>query len=138
MIAVVELWEKKVALDLPVITLQESPSESPGILDKLIELAQFALAPERKKYLQQALNAQREALAKIEEAIKLMEAEGVPESAIMTHGIVFSPEIEPPLRDDVILDSGIQKMILNNAPQHDGECFLVPPPKHEQLETVSE
>ena len=101
---------------------------TPELFDKLAELAALELGPEESEYLRGQLNSQLKA---IHELARIPLAADVPLAA---HGITYTPDLRPPLRDDVArLDPALAARILNQAPEVDEGYFVVPEIPHTEI-----
>lgn len=80
------------------------------------------------EYLRGELNCQLMAIRELE-AIDVGEA-----TPITSHGVPFTPETSPPLREDVVAASEAADEILAQAPLVDGRYIVVPDIPHTDLE----
>jgi aspartyl-tRNA(Asn)/glutamyl-tRNA(Gln) amidotransferase subunit C len=93
---------------------------TPELFSYLVELAALELDPEEGDYLRRQLNNQLKAIRELE----LIE---IPEDTPpATHGISFGPVLRPPLRDDTSQPSDKAQAILQQAPEIEDGCFVVP------------
>ena len=96
--------------------------------EHLVELAAFAFDPEEAEYLRRELNHQLKAIHQLE-AVPL-EAD-VP---ITLHGVAYSHETQPALREDVWAPCENPDEILNQAPQVENRYIIVPDIPHTELD----
>jgi aspartyl/glutamyl-tRNA(Asn/Gln) amidotransferase C subunit len=93
---------------------------TPEVFEHLVELAAFAFDSEEAEYLRSELNKQLKAVHQLE-AVPL--AEDVPLAA---HGVVFSPQVSPKLREDDWDPYDDPEAILEQAPQVEDGYIIVP------------
>lgn len=96
--------------------------------DHLVQLAALELTDEQAEYLLRELNNQLKAIRELE-AIPL--DEGVPAT---WHGVPYTPQISPALRDDNWQPFERPRDILSQAPQVEGDYLIVPDIPHTTLE----
>jgi aspartyl/glutamyl-tRNA(Asn/Gln) amidotransferase C subunit len=96
--------------------------------DRLVKLAALEMTPSQAAYLRRELNNQLKAIAELE-AIPLDEAI-VP----VSHGIPYTDQISPPLRDDVWAPYPDPDAILSQAPEMIDRHFSVPDTAHADLD----
>ena len=93
----------------------------------LVELAQFELEEGEAEYLRSELNGQMKAIRQLE-AIQVDQ-----EVPITSHGVPYSQDIRPEIRDDVPRPSETADEILERAPETDDRYIVVPDIPHEEL-----
>ncbi len=101
---------------------------TPELFEHLVRLAAIAFDPEEAEYLRRELNNQLRAVRQLE-AVPL-DAD-IPPAA---HGVPFTNEISPPLRDDVWEPCDNPEEILAQAPQVEDRYIIVPdiPPTEQE------
>jgi aspartyl/glutamyl-tRNA(Asn/Gln) amidotransferase C subunit len=100
---------------------------TPEIFEHLVQLAAFELSPEEAEYLRKELNAQMSAIRELE-AIQVET-----ETLITSHGVPYSPDISPGLREDVSEACPEAEDILAGAPESQDRYIIVPDIPHEEL-----
>lgn len=103
----------------------EITSES---FEHLVELAAFAFDPEEADYLRRELNHQLRAIHQLE-AVPM--EDDVP---ITLHGVTYTREIKPALREDIWEPCENPDEILAQAPQVEDRYIIVPDIPHTELE----
>lgn len=93
---------------------------TPEIFKKLVGLASLDVGEEEGEYLRQELNNQLSSVAELE-AIPLDE-----DLKITPHGVAYTPEITPEMREDVLKSNKEPEKILANAPESEDGYFVVP------------
>jgi aspartyl-tRNA(Asn)/glutamyl-tRNA(Gln) amidotransferase subunit C len=93
---------------------------TPEIFKKLVGLASLDVGEEEGEYLRQELNNQLSSVAELE-AIPLDE-----DLKITSHGVAYTPEITPAMREDVLKSNKEPEKILANAPDSEDGYFVVP------------
>jgi aspartyl-tRNA(Asn)/glutamyl-tRNA(Gln) amidotransferase subunit C len=101
---------------------------SPEVFAHLVELAALALDPDESEYLRQQLNGQLRAIRALD-AIELDE-----DLPITSHGVPYSAEQRPRIRDDEARDSAQADAILDQAPEVENRYLVVPDIPQEALE----
>lgn len=101
---------------------------TPEVFAHLVELAALELTGEQADYLRRELNQQLQAIRDLE-AIEL--PTGV---EITSHGVPYSPEIRPELRDDQERPAELADLILEQAPALEDRYLVVPDIPHTELE----
>lgn len=101
---------------------------TPDSFEHLVELAAFAFDSEEADYLRRELNSQLKAIHQLE-AVPL-EAD-VP---ITLHGVTYSRETKPALREDVWEPCENPDEILAQAPQVEDRYIIVPDIPHTKLD----
>lgn len=96
--------------------------------DHLVTLAALEMDEEQAEYLRRELNHQLEAIRQLE-AIPL--TDDIP---ITSHGVPFTGEISPPLREDQWLPYEDPAAIIGQAPEVEGGSYVVPDIPHTTLE----
>jgi len=98
------------------------------LFQQLVQLAALELAPDEAEYLRAQLNNQLKAIHELE-AIPLGK-----EIPITSHGIPYTDQISPELREDEWIPDPSPKEILKSAPEIDDGYILVPDIPHIDLE----
>lgn len=101
---------------------------TPESFEHLVELGAFAFDPEEADYLRRELNSQLKAIHQLE-AVPL-EAD-VP---ITLHGVTYSHETKPALREDIWEPCDNPDEILAQAPQVEDRYIIVPDIPHTKLD----
>ncbi len=109
-------------------TLQTEPPITPEIFQHLVSLAALELDEEEAEYLRRELNQQLQAIRDLE-SIELPT-----ELSITSHGVPYSPEIRPELRQDHAEPSDKADAILEQAPEVEERFIVVPDIPHTELE----
>ena len=91
-----------------------------ALFEHLVELAAFAFDPEEAAYLRRELNNQLKAIQQLE-AVPL--EEDVP---LASHGVTYTPQTSPTLREDVWEPCDNPEEILEQAPQVEDGYIIVP------------
>jgi aspartyl/glutamyl-tRNA(Asn/Gln) amidotransferase C subunit len=97
------------------------------VFDKMVELAALELSPEEADYLHQQLNNQLTSVAELA-AIPLDE-----NALAASHGVPYTTENSPEVREDKHDPFKNPKEILAQAPDSDDGYFVVPDIPHEDL-----
>lgn len=100
---------------------------NPELFEHLVDLAAFAFNPEEAEYLRQQLNNQLKAIHHLE-AVPL-DAD-VP---LASHGVTYTPQSSPPLREDIWERCDNPQEILSQAPQVEDGYIIVPDIPHTEL-----
>ncbi len=98
------------------------------IFNHLVQLAALELSKEEGEYLRKQLNNQLKAIHELE-SIPLD-----PKTPIAAHGLLYTPEITPPIRSDEWVPYPAPDDILTQAPETDESYFVVPEIPHTELE----
>jgi aspartyl-tRNA(Asn)/glutamyl-tRNA(Gln) amidotransferase subunit C len=93
---------------------------TPEIFKKLVGLASLDVGDEEGEYLRQQLNNQLSSVAELE-AIPLDE-----NLEVSAHGVTYTPEITPAMREDQHKPYEDPAKILANAPESEDGYFVVP------------
>ncbi|MEA3325850.1 MAG: Asp-tRNA(Asn)/Glu-tRNA(Gln) amidotransferase subunit GatC [Chloroflexota bacterium] len=93
---------------------------TPALFEHLVELAAFAFDPKEAEYLRRELNNQLRAIHQLEE-VPL--ADDVP---LTSHGIPYTSQSSPPLREDKWVECDNPEEILAQAPRVDDGYIIVP------------
>jgi aspartyl/glutamyl-tRNA(Asn/Gln) amidotransferase C subunit len=101
---------------------------TPELFEHLVELAAFAFDPKEAKYLRQELNKQLKAIHQLE-AVPL--EDGLPPAS---HGVPYTDQTSPPLREDRWEPCDNPDEILAQAPQVEDRYIIVPDIPHTELE----
>ncbi len=102
-------------------------SITPELFNHLVELAALELTPEEAEYLRNQLNNQLKAIHELE-AIPLDQS-----TPITSHGVPYTPEITPPVRQDDWQPYPHPEDILAQAPETDEHYIVVPEIPHTEL-----
>ena len=94
----------------------------------LVRLAALEMDEERAEYLRGELNKQLKSIQELE-AIQLDE-----DMQVTSHGVAYSPEISPSIRQDEWQPYQNTSGILGQAPQVDEDYIVVPDIPHKTLE----
>jgi aspartyl/glutamyl-tRNA(Asn/Gln) amidotransferase C subunit len=94
----------------------------------LVDLASLELAPAEAEYIRRQLNNQLNAIQELE-AIPLETGTG-----LTSHGVPFTPDISPSLREDEWIPSPYADAILKQAPETADRYIIVPDIPHTTLE----
>lgn len=111
---------KQIEQDREVIT--------PEIFAHLVQLAQIELSEIEAEYLRAELNGQMNAIRELE-SIEL--PTDIP---ITSHGVPYTAENRPSLREDVLKISDLADLILEQAPELRERYLVVPDIPHVELE----
>jgi len=101
---------------------------TPELFQHLVDLAAFAFDPEEAKYLRRELNKQLRAIHQLE-AVPLEDS--VPPAS---HGVPYSDQTTPPLREDRWVPCDNPDDILGQAPQVEDRYIIVPDIPHTELD----
>jgi aspartyl-tRNA(Asn)/glutamyl-tRNA(Gln) amidotransferase subunit C len=93
---------------------------TPEIFKKLVGLASLDVGEEEGEYLRQELNNQLSSVAELE-AIPLDE-----DLKVTSHGVAYTTEITPAMREDKLDSSKEPEKMLANAPESEDGYFVVP------------
>jgi aspartyl-tRNA(Asn)/glutamyl-tRNA(Gln) amidotransferase subunit C len=93
---------------------------TPEIFKKLVGLASLDVGEEEGEYLRQQLNNQLSSVAELE-AIPLDE-----DLKVTSHGVAYTPQITPKMREDLHVPYSDPDGILENAPESEEGYFVVP------------
>jgi aspartyl/glutamyl-tRNA(Asn/Gln) amidotransferase C subunit len=93
----------------------------------LVELAALELEAGEAEHLRSELNNQLRAIRELE-AIPLD-----PQTPLASHGVPYSAEISPPLREDEWIPCPNPEDILAQAPEVEDRYIVVPDIPHEEL-----
>lgn len=100
---------------------------SRDVFDKMVELAALELSPEEADYLHRQLNNQLTAVAELA-AIPLDK-----DTQAASHGVPYTPENSPQVREDEHDPFKNPDEILAQAPDSEDGYFVVPDIPHEDL-----
>jgi aspartyl-tRNA(Asn)/glutamyl-tRNA(Gln) amidotransferase subunit C len=101
---------------------------TPDLFGHLVALAALELSGDEAEYLRTELNNQLKAIHELE-AIPL---EG--EVPVTSHGVPYTPDISPSMREDEWLPEPHPEAILAQAPEVDEGYVIVPEIPHTELE----
>ena len=104
---------------MPEITLE--------IFAHMVELAALELDEKEAEYLRRELNNQLKAIHELE-AIPLDE-----DTPLTYHGVPYTTEISPGIRDDEVIPCEDVKAIVSQVPQMEEGYIVVPDIPHEDL-----
>ena len=96
--------------------------------EHLVALAALELDEEEAQYLRSQLNKQLKAIHELE-AIPLRA-----DTPLASHGVPYTPETTPPVRQDTWQPNPSQEEILAQAPQTSDGYIVVPDIPHEELD----
>jgi aspartyl-tRNA(Asn)/glutamyl-tRNA(Gln) amidotransferase subunit C len=97
------------------------------VFQHLVVLAALELDEAEAEYLRRELNKQLKAIHELE-AIPLQ-----PETPLASHGVSYTPEITPPIRQDEWQADPSREDILRQAPQSAERYIVVPEIPHQEL-----
>lgn len=100
---------------------------TPELFNHLVELAALELTPSEAEYLRRELNNQLKAIHELE-AIPLD-----PNTPVASHGVPYTPETSPAIREDVNIPYPDPANLLNAAPETEDGYIVVPDIPHEKL-----
>jgi aspartyl-tRNA(Asn)/glutamyl-tRNA(Gln) amidotransferase subunit C len=109
-------------------TSHSEPPITPEIFKHLVSLAALELDAEESDYLRRELNQQLQAIRDLE-SIELPT-----DLPITSHGVPYSSETRPELRQDLATPSDQADAILEQAPEVEERFFVVPDIPHTELE----
>ncbi len=109
-------------------TPQSEPPITPEIFQHLVSLAALELDAEESEYLRRELNLQLQAIRDLE-SIELPT-----DLPITSHGVPYSSETRPELRQDHAEPSDKADDILEQAPEVEERFIVVPDIPHTELE----
>jgi aspartyl/glutamyl-tRNA(Asn/Gln) amidotransferase C subunit len=101
---------------------------TPDLFEHLVGLAALELSPDEAEYLRRELNNQLKAIH---------ELEAIPLDADMpmtSHGVPYTPQISPTLREDEWLPDPHPENIVRQAPETEDGYIIVPDIPHTELE----
>jgi len=101
---------------------------NPELFEHLVELAAFAFDPKEVEYLRRELNNQLNAIHQLE-AVPL--DQDVP---LASHGVPYTTQTSPSLREDEWQPFEDPDEILAQAPQVEDRYFIVPDIPHTELD----
>ncbi len=93
---------------------------TPELFEHLVDLAAFAFDPNEAEYLRRELNNQLRAIHQLE-SISLD-----PDVPLASHGIPYTSQSSPPLREDKWVECDNPEEILAQAPQVGDGYIIVP------------
>jgi len=100
---------------------------TPEVFEHLVELAALELTDKEKEYIRKELNNQLNAVHELQ--LIPLDDDILPAS----HGIVYTPEISPPIRDDKLEKFDVPDKILEQAPEIEDRYIIVPNIPHTDL-----
>lgn len=98
------------------------------LFEHLVQLAELDLSPQEVEYLRSELNKQLRAIDELE-AIPLDES-----LPITSHGVPYTPQISPEVRNDEWIAFPNPKDILDQAPETEEGYIIVPDIPHEDID----
>ena len=101
---------------------------TPDLFKHLVQLAALELEPEEAGYLRKELNNQLKAIHELE-AIPLEK-----NTPLASHGVPYTPQISPAMRNDEWIPYDDSEGILEEAPETEDGYILVPDIPHTDLE----
>ncbi len=104
------------------------PPITEEIFEHLVQLAALELEDEEAEYLRRELNQQLQAIRDLE-SIELSD-----DLPITSHGVPYSHDTRPPLRQDEAAPSNLADAILHQAPEVDERFIIVPDIPRTELE----
>ena len=105
-----------------------SDTITPEMFAHLLNLAALELEPEESEYLRGQLNNQLKEIHELE-AIPL-EAD----TPITSHGVPYTPQITPQVRDDLWIPFPEPEKIIAQAPEAEDGYIIVPDIPHTELD----
>jgi aspartyl-tRNA(Asn)/glutamyl-tRNA(Gln) amidotransferase subunit C len=100
---------------------------TPELFQHLVQLAALELNPDEAEYLRKELNNQLKAIQDLE-AIPLDK-----DTLVTSHGVPYTAEITPPLRDDTWIPDPAARDIMSQTPQSEDGYISVPDIPHIDL-----
>lgn len=101
---------------------------TPELFEHLVDLAAFAFNPDEAEYLRRELNNQLKAIHQLE-AVPL--DEDIP---LASHGVPYTKQTRPSLREDAWQPCENPGDILEQAPQVEDDYIIVPDIPHTKLD----
>ena len=101
---------------------------TPETFAHLVDLAAFELDSQEAEYIRRELNKQLTAIRELE-AIPLDK-----DMPVTSHGVPYTPQSSPRLREDEWQPYDDPAAIISQAPQHEEGYIVVPDIPHETLE----
>src|SRR5512135_2155122 len=101
---------------------------NPELFAHLVDLAALELDPSEAEYIRSQLNNQLKAIQELE-AIPLDDS-----TRLTSHGVPYTPQISPALRQDEWLPCASADAILAQAPETEDRYIVVPDIPHTTLE----
>ena len=101
---------------------------TPEIFQHLVQLAALELTPDEGEYIRWQLNNQLKAIHELE-AIPLEK-----DTPVTSHGVPYTPEITPAVRDDTWVPFPEPDKIIAQAPATGERYIVVPEIPHTELE----
>jgi len=100
---------------------------SPELFNHLVELAALELSIEESEYLRRQLNNQLKAIHELE-LIPLDQS-----TPVASHGVPYTSQITPAIREDVLVPYEDPSRLLSGAPEVDDNYIVVPEIPHQDL-----
>ena len=100
---------------------------TPELFDHLVELAALELSPEEGEYLRKQLNNQLMAIHELQ-AIPLD-----PATPIASHGVPYTTDTSPAIREDKLVSHADPARLLAGAPETADGYIVVPDIPHQNL-----
>lgn len=101
---------------------------TPEIFDHMVRLAALELEPAEAEYLRRELNNQLKAIHELE-AIPLNA-----DTPVTSHGVPYTAETTPAIRQDEWVPYADSEAILTQAPETEDGYIIVPEIRHTELE----
>lgn len=98
------------------------------LFDHLVQLAALELEPVEAEYLRRELNNQLDAIRELE-AIPLES-----DTPVTSHGVPYTEQSSPPIREDEWIPYPEPEAILEQAPETEDGYLVVPEIPHTELE----
>jgi aspartyl-tRNA(Asn)/glutamyl-tRNA(Gln) amidotransferase subunit C len=100
---------------------------TPELFQHLVQLAALELNPEEAEYLRKELNNQLKAIKDLE-AIPLDK-----DTSVTSHGVPYTTQTTPPLREDAWIPDPSVKEIMSQTPHSEDGYIIVPDIPHIDL-----
>ena len=100
---------------------------TPDLFKHLVELAALALSPEESEYLRRELNNQLKAIH------ELQSIPVDPSTQIASHGVAYTKNSSPLIRDDIHIPYPEIEKLISGAPETDNNYIVVPDIPHQTL-----
>jgi len=100
---------------------------TPELFNRLVELAALELSVEEGDYLRKQLNNQLKAIHELQ-TIPLD-----PSTPVASHGVSYTPEAAPAMREDVLKKYADTAKLLSCVPEAENNYIIVPDIPHQEL-----